>query len=165
MKDDVMLFAQMNEPPSMPGAPTWMYVAAILVVTLLAAGVIFTLLVMWHMRGRRQLLHTERMRSIEMGHPLQETEGTDLQAKYIHNVFWIAFWMAIGVPVAAFWSAALSTNATGGHFALGVVIWIAASLASIAAVICTTVLMVTIRSRTERDIPAQKFLPRPSISS
>src|SRR5439155_23675908 len=100
----------------------------------------------WFFYVHRKLLHAERMRAIETGHPLDMLDPGAQQAKYMHNAFWISFWLGFGVPAAAFGSAFESSSHLSGSHILGVVAWSGAALASIVAVACSTALMVHSRS-------------------
>src|SRR5262245_18110901 len=97
-------------------------------------------------RASRELLHTERMRSVELGHPLDEPGSVKAIDKHIHNAFWISFWMVVAVPSAAFSSAASATKAADIQAGLAIVIWLFAAAASMTSVVCATVLMIHSRS-------------------
>jgi hypothetical protein len=116
---------------------------------LVLLAVVFLVLILRHLRNSRQLRHLEQMRSLELGHPLTPPDPTKLDQKYMHNAFWIAFWLVVAVPSATFSGAASAMVKTGNSSTWGLVIWIAAGLASVAAVICATVLMIHSRRSTE----------------
>jgi hypothetical protein len=82
--------------------PVWIAVGGVL---FLALGILFWA-VMRHSRRNRELLHTERMRALELGQPASFSEPDKLQEKYAHNAFWIAFWIGAGVPMVAAGAAA-----------------------------------------------------------
>ncbi len=101
-----------------------------------------------HARFTREKLHDERLKMIESGYPLEEPESTKRQHKYMHNAFWISFWMVFLVPSAAFSAAASATNRVE-HVGCILVIWVGASVAGVAAVVCAAVLMIYSRSSRE----------------
>ena len=108
-------------------------------------------LVLRHLRFTREKVHDERLKMIESGYSLEEPESTKRQQKYMHNAFWISFWMVFLVPSAAFSSAASATDRVE-HLGYLLAIWIGASVASVAAVVCAVVLMMYSRpSREDED--------------
>jgi hypothetical protein len=116
-------------------------------------------LVLRYVYHSRQLQHTERMKAIEVGYPLEAGEASKTQAKYLHNTFWISFWIGFGVPAAAFGAASSAERVIAGNLGLGIAIWVSAAAASMAAVICATVLM--IRSRTRPTEECRNNTPKP----
>jgi len=116
--------------------------------------VLFIVLMLRYLRFTREKLHDERLKMIEAGYPLEEAESTKRRQQYMHNAFWISFWMVALVPSAAFSAAATATDRSklAGYI---IAIWIGASAASIAAVVCAAVLMVCSRCSRERDGEAQ----------
>jgi len=157
-----MLFAQDFVEPVSSAASVWMMVA-LLVPAIFLAVVVFVLVIVfrfvWFSREKR---HEERLKMIEAGYPLEEPGATQQQHKYMHNAFWISFWLAFPVPAAAFWSAASATDRVENSAYL-IVIWIGASLASIASVICAAVLMIHSRSYGENEedlsVPVKPMKP------
>ena len=101
-----------------------------------------------HARINREMLHTERIHAIDAGLPYAEAESARAGAKFMHNAFWISFWVVVSVPSAAFSAASAGTKYTD-QLAIVAVVWTAAALASVAAVVCVTVLMIYSRSRQE----------------
>jgi ABC-type Fe3+ transport system permease subunit len=126
-----------------PIAPWVLLAGGVLLATIGLVAFLVTLF--RHLRHHRQLLHTERVKAIEHGRPSGEPSLAD--AKFMHNAFWIAFWMVAIVPGAAFSSAASVTEGEGRPLALILVSWICASLASITAVVCATVVLALSRSQ------------------
>jgi hypothetical protein len=126
-------------------AQFWVAFATVVFV-LLFIGVLLLVAIFRHIRSSRQLLHAERMRSLEAGFPLEAPEEAKLQSKYQHNAFWISFWMVFTVPAAALSAASASTQ-TNATLALPIVIWIVAGSVGIAAVVCAAVLMISSRGR------------------
>ena len=108
-----------------------------------------------HARANRELLHAERISAIEAGLPWQEPESASAVpppagAKFMHNAFWISFWIVSGVPGAAFSAASAATKEFhADQLAIGIAAWSAAAVASVAAVVCATTLMIYSRSRQE----------------
>jgi hypothetical protein len=121
--------------------------AATLLILLVVTGVL-----VWSFYFHRQLLHVERMRAIETGHPLDTTDPGAQQAKYMHNAFWISFWLGFGVPAAAFGSAYEACGQLGKSFLLAATVWAGAALASAVSVMCATALMIHSRSGQLDDV-------------
>ncbi len=113
-----------------------------------------------HARTKRELLHAERIRAIEAGLPWQEPEQESAKsgAKFMHNAFWISFWLVFTVPGAAFSGASSGTKYVD-HLAIAIAAWSAAGLASIAAVGCAT------KARTRSFWSAIRATPRSAICS
>ena len=122
-------------------------------------------------RAKRELLHAERIRAIEAGLPWQEPESApevapqvsekhkSPGAKFMHNAFWISFWIVSGVPGAAFSAASAATQKLHvEQLAIGIAAWSAAAVASVAAVVCATTLMIYSRSRLE---PRDSYSAKP----
>lgn len=103
-----------------------------------------------HARTNRELLHAERMRAIEAGMPWQDSEAESDKpgAKFMHNAFWISFWLVVSVPGAAFSGVSSGTKYVDQP-AIAIIAWIAAALVSIAAVAGAATLMIYARSRPE----------------
>lgn len=138
--------------------PIWPTVAIAVCVTLICLFG-FLLLLFRQIRVSRQLLHTERMRSLEAGIPIEPAEGSKMQAKFLHNAFWISFWLVFGVPSAAF-SAASTATPNSKTLALSIVIWVAATVASTAAVICAVILMINAGVRQTNDANGPPKFPK-----
>jgi hypothetical protein len=117
-------------------------------------------LVLRHLRFTREKMHDERLKMIESGYPLEEPESTKRQQKYMHNAFWISFWMVFLVPSAAFSSAASATDRVE-HLGYLLAIWIGASVASVAAVVCAAVLMMYSRSSREDEDDMRMPMKKP----
>jgi hypothetical protein len=83
---------------------------------------------------------------VELGQPLNESPAIKSREKYMHNAFWISFWMVIAVPGGSISAAAAAADKTQQQPALAYVIWGIAGATSIAAVGCATVLMLYSRS-------------------
>lgn len=146
------------------GADSTWGVSAIVVFILaavLGTVLLFLALLFRYLRASRQLLHDERMRSLEMGIPLEAPEVMQMQQKFLHNAFWISFWLVFSVPTAAFSAASSATRTVNGSLGVTIVIWSAAVTASAAAVICGTVLMIYSRRQTTDDGDEAPKLPKP----
>src|SRR5262249_4150277 len=80
----------------------------------------------------RELEHAERMKAIELGQPLIPPEHDKLHQKYVHNIFWIAFWIGAGVPISAAWAASYAM-AQGSIKELSVTLamWIGVAVSSV----------------------------------
>ncbi len=120
----------------------WIPILAIL------GGCPIVVLSLRHARNNRELLHAERLRAIESGLPWQEPEPESAKpgAKFVHNAFWISFWLVVSVPSAALSGASASTK-YADQLAIVIATWSAAVLASIAAVAGATTMMIYARSR------------------
>jgi len=152
-----MILAQSDAPNT---APIWLICLAVGVASLLVF-VSFIVLLFRHLRSVRQLTHTERMRSLEAGFPLEAPEETKTQAKFMHNAFWISFWLVFSVPAAAMSAASAGTKTVNESIALSIVVWIGAALVSVAAVVCATVLMLNSRSHRADDSDSLRKTTKP----
>ncbi|MBS0260916.1 MAG: hypothetical protein JSS02_03085 [Planctomycetes bacterium] len=142
-----MILAQTAAPST---AGMWMVgIAAGLAVLLVTMT--FLVLLFRYLSAARQLTHAERMRSLEAGLPMQAPEEAKIQAKFLYNAFWISFWLVVAVPAAAFSAVSFGAKPANESVALSIVIWSGATLASIAAVVCATVLMLKSRPRKTDD--------------
>lgn len=155
-----MLFAQSVPPAST--IPGWLFpLMGVMIVAML--GIIPALLI--GLRAayiHRQFQHTERMKAIEVGYPLEDTEASKTNAKHMHNSFWIAFWLGFGVPAVVFWAASSAEQVNSGNIGLGIVVWGGATVASIAGVVGAVVLMIYSRIKQCNDssiIPAKPIKP------
>jgi hypothetical protein len=137
-----MLLIQ-SAPAQAATLPTAAVVFAVVTVAVLALILGFFALLFRYLRASREMLHAERLKAIEHGQPLEEGESP--QAKFMHNAFWIAFWMVALIPSAAFSSAASVTKPGEQPLSLAITIWVCAGAASIAAVVCATVLIAVSR--------------------
>lgn len=157
-----MLLAQSTAPDAATGM-NWIWLATLLLAgaALLGGFVLLMVLLFRHLHASRQFLHTERMRSLEAGIPLEAPEEMKAQAKFMHNAFWISFWLVFSVPGAALSAASVATKSVNGSIAVSIVIWIGATLVSVAAVVCATVLMIYTRSRKSDNCDGLPKLTKP----
>jgi hypothetical protein len=125
---------------------------------LMLVFILFLVLLFRHLRTSRQLLHVERMRSLEAGIPLEAPEETKLQSKFQHNAFWISFWMVFSVPGAALSAASAATQTSA--LALSILIWVVAAVVSVAAVVCAAILMIYSRGRRPDDADLLRRAPK-----
>jgi hypothetical protein len=139
-----MLLAQAAAPSATPNIVVFVLVALGI---LACVGVVLVILVLSfrHARRNREMLHEERLMAVKHGHPLEEPNSS--YAKFMHNAFWISFWMVALVPPAAFSAAASATESGERPLSFTVVVWLLAGAGSIAAVVCATVLMLASRNR------------------
>ena len=137
-------------------------IALVVAAAVSALLVLFIVLLLRHLRFTREKLHAERLKMIEAGYPLEEAEATKRRQQYMHNAFWISFWMVALVPSAAYSAAATATD-RGELAGYMLAIWIGASAASVAAVVCAAVLMICSRCSGEGgddlQIPMKKQKP------
>ena len=124
--------------------------------------ILIIVLVLRHMQFTREKTHGECLTMIEMRYLLEEPESTKRQQKYMHNAFWISFGMVFLVLSAAFSAAATATNRVE-NLGYMLAIWIGASVASVAAVVCAAVVMICPQSSREDEddmrMPMKKFKP------
>ena len=104
-------------------------------------------MVLRFLRVRCEMFHAERMKALESGLPAPSPGTSDHSPKCTSSAVGVAFWMGGVFPLGAIWAAAWATSAE--EFGLGHVltVWIAASLACVAAVICAAVIMIKSRPR------------------
>jgi hypothetical protein len=155
-----MLFAQESAGApqlSLDGTPS---IAILVPAAFCALLVLFVVLLLRHLRFTREKLHAERLKMIDAGYPLEEPESTRRRQQYMHNAFWISFWMVALVPSAAFSAAASATDRMelAGYI---IAIWIGASAASVAAVVCAAVLMICSRCSREDGGDAKIPMKKP----
>jgi hypothetical protein len=114
---------------------------------LIAVGLVvfFLVLLFGYLRGSREMAHLERVKSLECGLPLEEPKSSRAKSKFMHNAFWISFWMVALVPYTAFSAAAAATSGGERSVPFAVAVWLFAGLASVAAVTGATVLMLASR--------------------
>lgn len=121
------------------------------VLGILGFGVICILIALRQVRHARELLHAERLKAFECGIAWQEPDAETSEMKFMHNAFWMAFWLvAIGCG-APFYAAARFADELGSiHSGIAIAAWLCAAAASIAAVICATILMIKSRAMPKR---------------
>ena len=155
-----MLFAQeVADAPNLRFDSTLLF-AILIPAVFCALLVLFIVLLLRHLRFTREKLHNERLKMIEAGYPLEEAESTKRRQQFMHNAFWISFWMVALVPSAAFSAAATATDRRelAGYI---IAIWIGASVASVAAVVCASVLMICSRCSREDGGDVQMPMKKP----
>lgn len=119
---------------------------SLMVVAIVAGGLLFLGFLSWlgvrQAARSRELSHLEHMKSLELGKSIGPSESEKRQAKYVHNVFWICFWIGAAVPIAVTSSAsAVEMHSSIHEFRIILGIWICVAVISVASVICATVLM------------------------
>ena len=149
-----MLFAQESADAFGQSFSVIPLIALVIAAAVGALLILFIVLLLRHLRFTREKMHAERLKMIEAGYPLEEAESTKRRQQYMHNAFWISFWMVALVPSAAFSAAATATDRRelAGYL---IAIWISASAASVAAVVCAAVLMICSRCSREDGGEAQ----------
>ena len=142
--------------------------AAFLVIGTVAGGVLLLSLgimvgmLMRHSRKSRELLHTERMKALELGQPASFSDPDKLREKYAYSTFWIAFWIGAGVPAAAAWAAAyVMIQPQLQELGIVIAMWSSVAVVSIASVVCATVLMVSAR---RMPVSVERTAPRSSAA-
>ncbi len=138
----MQLFAfQLAPPHTEAEIPTSILVIAIVAIALLFIGILSWLGIR-HAAKSRDLEHVERIKALELG----RATGPSAADKYLHNIFWISFWIGAGVPIAA--TSAASTVMVQTRiqdFGIILSIWICVAVTSVASVACATVLMISSR--------------------
>ena len=143
-----MLFAQESVDAISQTFSLMPLIGLIVATAVCALTILFIVLFLRHLRFTREKLHAERLKMIEAGYPLEEAESTKRRQQYMHNAFWISFWMVFLVPSTAFSAAATATDRRELE-GYTIAIWISASAASVAAVVCAAVLMISSRCSRE----------------
>jgi hypothetical protein len=122
-------------------------VAIMIMLVPLLIGCMALLIVMKYVRRAREMLHAERLKSIAAGLPWQDPDIGVNENKLLHNSFWISFWMvAIGCGASFSSVSAAMSKPTFENTHTATVAWCCAAIASIAAVICATLLMLKSRA-------------------
>lgn len=134
--------------------PTWIFIIAIIAIASLFVGFLFWLIIK-QVAKSRDFEHLERMKALELGRVTGPSQAEKCRDKYLHNIFWIAFWIGAGVPIAATSAASsvvIQTNLQ--EFSVILAIWICVAVISVASVVCGTTLMISSRhwsSKGEKD--------------
>lgn len=151
-----MLFFQ-NAPEPL-GVNLTIVLAIVVPLLLLGIAAAGCVLVLRYLRFSRDKQHVERLKMIESGYPVEDSESSKRQDKFMHNAFWISFWMVVAVPGGVFSAAATATDRLGGGTGVLFAVWIGAAVASVAAVVCAAVLMVYSRAGKD-DLQSETKLP------
>jgi hypothetical protein len=139
------LFAFQLPPPIEAEFQTWVFIITIVAIALLLIGYLFRLLSK-QVAKSREFSHLERMKALELGQPAGPSEAEKCQNKYLHNAFWISFWVGAGVPIAATSAAsAIMIETHLQEFRIILSIWICVAVISVASVACATSLMISSR--------------------
>jgi hypothetical protein len=141
----MQLFTAQFVAPSNAEFPIWFPIIAIVAIALLFIGVLAWLGIRQAAKSR-DLEHLQRMKALELGRPTGPSETEKCQNKYLHNIFWIAFWIGAGVPIAA--ASGASSVMIQTHlqdFGIILAMWICVAVISVASVVCAAVLMISTR--------------------
>jgi len=149
-----MFVAQVSSDAGVVSTSGMLLITILLPTILLAFVVLVVIISLRYARFAREKLHAERLKMIEAGFPVDEPEQTKRQQQFMHNAFWISFWLVAFVPLVAF-SAAATASDYSELAGFVIAIWIAASIASVAAVVSAAVLMIFSRSKREDDSEAR----------
>lgn len=122
-----LLLAQVTPGP-IQSVPTWAVISALGMAGLTILVLVPTVLGLRFARRQRELVHAERMRALELGHPLPGSEPTPQQAPGMVIGLW--------VPVSVFGIAFVATQSGRPQHEA----WIAAAIVGTASVICGTIL-------------------------
>ncbi len=139
---------------SLPELPTSAFVITLVSVSLLFVG-FFLWLVFRQVAKSRELSHLERMKALELGKSIEPSDAETGRGKYLHNAFWICFWIGAGVPMAATSSASsIMIKTELQEFRTILAIWICVAVISVFSLVCATALMISCRQwghRTSAD--------------
>ena len=143
----MQLFAfQENAHLPIADVPIWVFIVASAAIAFLLFAVFLFWLIFRQVAKSREMTHLERMKALEVGQPIGPSEAEKCQAKYLHNIFWISFWIGAVVPVAATSAVSSVMVQVGLHdFAIILTMWICVAIISVASVICATVAMISSR--------------------
>ena len=136
--------------------PVWM-VALLFVLIAIFVFVLLVGLILRHLRIRRQFLHEERMKTIELGRSVEPSAEVRVRDRAVRNAFWIAFWVGGVVPIASVIAAAVTVSNNPYNFNLGTVIWVAVGFIGVAGV-ASAALMIILSGRS-RTLPPPVTLP------
>ena len=148
----MQLFAfQENAHPAIADLPIWVFIVASASIALLLFAIFLFWLIFRQVAKSREMAHLERMKALEVGQPIGPSEAEKCQAKYLHNIFWISFWIGAVVPVAATSAVGSVMVQVGLHdFAIILAMWICVAIISVASVICGTTAMISSRHWSKR---------------
>jgi hypothetical protein len=93
-----MLFAQESVDPVVRNFDPIPLIAILVPAAFFAFVIAIIVLVQRQQRFSREKQHTERLKMIEAGFPFEVPDSTQRRQKYMHNAFWISFWMVFLVP-------------------------------------------------------------------
>jgi hypothetical protein len=161
----MVLIAQQSLPRETFSTSYWM-IALIVVgflASLLLAGVWFGYLAALQARKNRELLHLERIKAFESGILWQEPGSSNHHAKFMHNAFYMSFWIVSFGCGGSFAAAGRLSLVEGTPVSVLIIAWLAAAASSIAAVVCATILM--IRSKTPKEPVNPPLFFRPPVAT
>jgi len=147
----MQLFAFQAAPPPLADVPIWVVVVASAAIALLLFFCFLFWLIFRQVAKSREMTHLERMKALEVGQPIGPSEAEIGQAKYLHNIFWISFWIGAVIPVAATSAVSSVMVQVGLHdFSIILAMWICVAIISVASVVCATVAMISSRNWAKR---------------
>lgn len=149
------LFA-FQDAPAAEFPPPWIFAAAIVSISLIFV-LVFVGMILRQAARNREFVHLERMKALEQGQRLEPTETENIQSKYLHNIFWIAFWIGAVVPTAATSAASsimIQTNLN--EFRIILAIWICVAVIAVASVSSATSLMISTKNWWRKAPPDEK---------
>ena len=109
---------------------------------LIVVGCFALMMVARSLRHSRQLLHEERMKSLERDGTWGDPNQQGPVKSYVDGAFWLCFWLVL-VGCSAPFVAIASIGGFTGHQGIvtPIIAWLGATAASITASICATVIM------------------------
>lgn len=129
-------------------------IGCLVVLLLMAVGCVVLWLVSRSFRYSRQLLHAERMKSLERDGTWGDPNQNGPVKSYVTGSFWLSFWLVLFGCVTPFFAIAMVGGFRDSQaIATPIVAWSAASAASIAAAVCATVIMGNTRRALSDDRP------------
>jgi hypothetical protein len=119
----------------------WIFIITTVFISLLFLGFVCRLIGK-HLAKNREYAHLERIKALELGQPVGPSVAEVCQKKYLHNTFWICFWIGAAVPIVATASAAtVMIEARPQNLGVILAIWICAAVIAVAGVVSAAALM------------------------
>lgn len=124
--------------------------APVIVLIILLIGCVVLYMSLRYARQSREMLHHERLKSTEAGLPWQDEGAETVDKRFMHNAFWISFWMIVIGCASPFTVVASAMDKSPfKEPSVAAMAWICAASASVGTAICATILMLKSRSRVE----------------
>lgn len=151
----IELYFPAQSAPALGNQAAALVVGSVIVLLSLAVGCVVLWLISRSFRHSRQLLHAERMKSLERDGTWGDPNQNGPLKSYVTGSFWLSFWLVLFGCVAPFAAIALVGGFRDSQsVATPIVAWSAASAASIAAAVCATVIMGNARRALSDDDPS-----------
>jgi hypothetical protein len=145
MNGHSLLVIAQTDTSALGGAiPVWALILGLSLAGIALVVLVPTILGLRHARRTRELEHAERMRALELGHPLPGSQPYPPRSPAVLIGAW--------VPIAAFGVAFIASQSGGGHHEA----WVAASIVGTAAVICGSILAIKCPVLADAAVPQGK---------